>query len=230
VGLVLIGHQPVCFTYVSVTPAMDESGFAKINLHPADWRDPDDRARYLDALRPEVIAGDPISFAELLRLPVQARPRAMLCTSMALAPALRGALEERFGCPVLDLYSMNEAGPVAVLDERAGGHVLLQPRMFVEVLDADGQPAPAGERGEVTLTGGFNFCLPLLRYRTGDHAASGSTAASPCSSASRGDARCASAPAAARGSTTSRSRTRCGRSRSCSSRSTRRRTARSACA
>jgi phenylacetate-CoA ligase len=27
-----------------------------------------------------------------------------------------------------------------------------------------------GERGEVTLTGGFNFCLPLLRYRTGDQA------------------------------------------------------------
>jgi hypothetical protein len=26
------------------------------------------------------------------------------------------------------------------------------------------------ERGEVTLTGGFNFCLPLLRYRTGDYA------------------------------------------------------------
>jgi phenylacetate-CoA ligase len=171
VGVVLIGHQPVCFTYASVTPTMDESGFAKINLHPADWRDPDDRATYLDALAPEVIAGDPISFAELLRLPVRARPRAMLSTSMALAPALRGALEDRFGCPVLDLYSLNEAGPVAVLDDRAGGHVLLQPRMFVEVLDAGGRPVPAGERGEVTLTGGFNFCLPLLRYRTGDHAA-----------------------------------------------------------
>jgi phenylacetate-coenzyme A ligase PaaK-like adenylate-forming protein len=26
-----------------------------------------------------------------------------------------------------------------------------------------------GERGEVTPTGGFNFCLPLLRYRTGDY-------------------------------------------------------------
>ncbi|MBL8270418.1 MAG: hypothetical protein JNL55_28720, partial [Steroidobacter sp.] len=32
------------------------------------------------------------------------------------------------------------------------------------------QPVAAGQRGEVTLTGGFNFCLPLLRYRTGDHA------------------------------------------------------------
>ena len=24
--------------------------------------------------------------------------------------------------------------------------------------------------GEITVTGGFNFCLPLLRYRTGDYA------------------------------------------------------------
>jgi phenylacetate-CoA ligase len=89
---------------------------------------------------------------------------------MALAAGLRHALETRFGCPVLDLYSMNEAGPVAVYDPRCGGHVLLQPGLYVELLDAHGRPVPAGARGEITLTGGFNHCLPLLRYRTGDHA------------------------------------------------------------
>jgi phenylacetate-CoA ligase len=170
VGNVLIGHQRHCFTYVSVTPTMDESGLAKINLHPSDWRDPDDRVRYLDALAPEVIAGDPISFAELVRLTLHHRPRAILSTSMALAVALRTALEDRFGCPVLDLYSLNEAGPVAVYDGEAGGHVLLQHRMYVEILDTDGNPVASGGRGEITLSGGFNFCLPLLRYRTGDHA------------------------------------------------------------
>ena len=100
-----------------------------------------------------------------------AKPRAMLSTAMALLPAMRQRLETRFECPVLDLYSMNEAGPVGVADTTAGGHVLLQNRLFVEILNADGRPLPPGERGEVTLTGGFNFCLPLLRYRTGDHAA-----------------------------------------------------------
>lgn len=170
VGVVLLGHQRRCFTYVSVTPTMNESGLAKINLYPDDWRDPADRARYLDALAPEVISGDPISFAELLRLPVRVRPRAILSTSMALSPALADALAERFGCPVLDTYSMNEAGPVAVFDANAGGHVLLQHRMYVEVLGDDDRPVPPGARGEVTLSGGFNFCLPLLRYRTGDYA------------------------------------------------------------
>lgn len=170
VGVVLVGYQRKCFTYVSVTPTMDDSGLAKINLHPDDWRDPGDRAKYLDALATEVYTGDPISFAELAKLPLQTRPRALLSTSMALLPSLCRRLEEHFGCPVLDLYSLNEAGPVAVADAAAGGHVLLQHAMYVEILDGAGQPLAAGQRGEVTLTGGFNFCLPLLRYRTGDYA------------------------------------------------------------
>lgn len=170
VGVVLLGHQRRCFTYVSVTPTMGESGLAKINLHPDDWRHPDDRARYLDALAPEIIAGDPVSFAEYLKLPVTARPRALMSVSMMLSPGLREQLERRFGCPVLDIYSLNEVGPVGVFDAAAGGHVLLQERLFVEILDSIGQPVAPGGIGEITVTGGFNFCLPLLRYRTGDYA------------------------------------------------------------
>jgi len=169
-GVVLVGYQEKCFTYVSVTPTMDESGLAKLNLHPADWRDPADRAAYLDALNPEVYTGDPLSFAELMKLPLKTRPRVMISTSMALSPGLQENLQHHFQCPVLDLYSMNEAGPIAVADPAVGGHVLLQPDLYVEILDPQGQRVAPGERGEVTLTGGFNFCLPLLRYRTGDYA------------------------------------------------------------
>ncbi|TWI66488.1 phenylacetate-CoA ligase [Pseudoduganella lurida] len=170
VGVILLGFQQRCFTYVSVTPTMGESGLAKLNLHPVDWRDPEHRARYLDAMAPEVISGDPLSFAELLRLPMTWRPRALLSVSMQLLPGLRRELETRFDCPVLDLYSMNEVGPVGVFDAQCGGHVLLQPELYVEILHRDGKPVPLGERGEVTVSGGFNTCLPLLRYRTGDFA------------------------------------------------------------
>jgi len=171
VGVMLLGMQRKCFTYISVTPTMGESGLAKINLHPDDWRDPADRTRYLDAMRPEVIAGDPISFAELLTLPLQHRPVALLSVSMALSRALRDALAARFDCAVLDVYSMNEAGPLGVYDAGLGGHLLLQPGMYVEILDARGREVPVGQIGEITLTGGFNFYLPLLRYRTGDYGA-----------------------------------------------------------
>lgn len=171
VGVVLLGWQKKCFTYVSVTPSMDESGLAKINLHPEDWNTPEDRKLYLEALAPEVIAGDPLSFSALLEIQPECRPRALFSTSMALLPGLKQRLEERFGCPVLDFYSMNETGPIAVADRVAGGHVLLQHRLYIEILDPVGNNLPPGKRGEVTLTGGFNFCLPLIRYRTGDQAA-----------------------------------------------------------
>lgn len=168
VALVLVCFQRRTYTYASVSAFLGGAGFAKINLNPADWRDPDDRARFLDECRPEVLSGDPLSFAELARLPMQHRPKALVSTAMQLLPGLRQELEERFGCPVIDLYAMNEAGPIAA--GTPAGHALLQPRLYVEVLDEDGQPCAPGERGEITLTGGFNPFLPLLRYRTGDFA------------------------------------------------------------
>lgn len=171
VGVVLVGVQRRCFTYTSVNPTMGESGLVKLNLDPGDWRHPDDRRRYLEALAPELVTGDPLSLAALAELGPAIRPAAMLSTSMASSPAQRERLSAQFGCPVVDVYSMNEAGPIAASRPDRPGHELLQPDLLVEILDARGQRLPLGERGEVTLTGGFNPYLPLVRYRTGDHAA-----------------------------------------------------------
>ena len=172
VSLLLVCWQRRTFTYASVSAYLDGAGFAKVNLFPEDWRDPDDRARYLEACQPEVITGDPLAFAELRRLPLRWRPKAMISTAMQLLPTLRAELEAHFGCPVLDLYAMNECGPLAVDGTFGGisGHGLLQHRLYVEILDDEGQVCPPGARGEVVLTGGFNPFLPLLRYRTGDYA------------------------------------------------------------
>jgi len=168
IGVILLGFQARCFTYVSVTPQMDESGLAKINLHLNDWRNPEDRSAYLEAMAPEVITGDPISFEALLSLPVSLSPKALISVAMMLPKGLSAALEARFNCPVLDIYSMNEVGPIAVFDPSIAGHILLQDRLYVETLNEKNEPVADGKRGEITVTGGFNFCLPLLRYKTGD--------------------------------------------------------------
>ncbi len=184
VGCVLVGYQRKAYTYPSVTPHQDEAGHLKLNLHPDDWRHPDDRGRFLDDCNPELYTGDPIAFAELMRLPLKTRPRALISTAMRLTPGLRQQLEAHFACPVLDVYSMNESGPIAVAsdfrsakDRRDFGsltsHALLQHRLYVEILDPEGNSCPPGGRGEITLTGGLNFFLPLLRYRTNDYASLG---------------------------------------------------------
>lgn len=160
VGVILLGYQKKCFTYVSVTPQMNESGLAKINLHPNDWNDPKHRAEYLDAMVPEIIAGDPISLAELVKLPMMHRPKAMLSVAMMLTAGLRDQLERKFDCPVLDIYSMNEVGPIGVFDPEIKAHVLLQDRLIVETLDPEGFAVAPGERGRLRSQAALIFaCL-----------------------------------------------------------------------
>ncbi len=168
VSIILVCFQKSTYTYASISPVLNQAGLVKINLNPADWRDISHMAKFLDACDPEIYTGDPISFAELSRLPLQTRPKAIVSTAMTLLPGRRHRLEQHFGCPVIDIYSMNETGPIAVWLREA--HVVLQKRLYIEVLDRDGFSCPSGVHGEVTVTGGFNPFLPLLKYRTGDWA------------------------------------------------------------
>jgi phenylacetate-CoA ligase len=169
VSLVNVYQQPVAYQFASVSTYLDEAGHLKINLYPAGWSTPDDRVSFLDDCDPELYTGNPISLAALAELPLSTRPRAILSGAMALGDGLRRRLADRFGCPVVDLYGITECGLIAW---REGGvHRLLPRRLFVEILDPAGNRCPDGVFGEIAVTCGENPVLPLLRYRTGDHAA-----------------------------------------------------------
>ncbi|MBI2212271.1 MAG: hypothetical protein HYU52_01380 [Acidobacteria bacterium] len=88
---------------------------------------------------------------------------------MTVTGSLRARLESRFACPVVDIYSTCESGPIALA--RGETYELLPDDLYVEILDAGGDHCAPGVIGEITLTGGRNPFLPLLRYRTGDFAA-----------------------------------------------------------
>lgn len=148
---------------------------AQVSLRPHGWHDPDHAAAFLARHDPRCITGDPVAFADLLRLAPDLHPRLLVSTAATLAEGLRIQLQEAFGAPVLDLYSTTETGPIAGGLHLPGGPTppglrLLQPRLFVEVLDAEGHRLPEGARGEVVVTGGMNPALPLVRHGTGDHA------------------------------------------------------------
>jgi phenylacetate-CoA ligase len=49
---------------------------------------------------------------------------------------------------------------------------------IVEIVRADGSPAPAGEQGDVLVTSLHNTATPLIRYRVGDEAIA--PAETPC--------------------------------------------------
>ncbi|MBB4912458.1 AMP-binding protein [Actinophytocola algeriensis] len=178
VSLVNVYDQPVAYQFASVSSYLDGAGVVKVNLHESGWRTPDDRVAFLDACAPELYTGNPISLAKLAELPLTTRPAAVLSGAMALGEGLRSTLAARFDCPVVDLYGITEAGLVAWRPDN-GPHRLLPRRLHVEILSPAGEPCPPGERGEITVTCGENPLLPLLRYRTGDHAALSFVAGEP---------------------------------------------------
>lgn len=157
------------YTTAIVVSYLDEAGCVRVNLRDEDWRRPADRGEYLARWRAPVLLSDPQAFVGLLSRGLAAPPDVMISSVMHLSDGLAAALTREFGCPVLDVYALTEAGIVSVKTER--GHVVLPPDLHVEVLDEHDQPCRPGERGEVTLTGGRNPFAPLLRYRTGDYAA-----------------------------------------------------------
>jgi phenylacetate-CoA ligase len=173
VSLMQVGAQVQTYTFASVSSYLDGAGYAKINLNPADWTTSEDRTRFIDDCTPEIITSDPFALEQLAALPMHARPKGILSSATLLLPALQDRLQRHFGCPVIDIYSMNETGPIAFArgGSDADEHEILPHNLFVEILDSLGRPVPPGERGEIVVTGGINPFLPLVRYRTGDFGA-----------------------------------------------------------
>jgi phenylacetate-CoA ligase len=161
-------HQDA-YTTAIVVACLDEAGCIRVNLQADTWRSPADRRAFLDRWAAPVLLGDPLALAALEQVGIEHHPQAMLSCIMSLSDALAETLSARYGCPVLDLYALTEAGIVAVRTPQ--GHRILPHDLYVEILDEHDEPCPPGIRGEVVLTGGRNPFCPLLRYRTGDFAA-----------------------------------------------------------
>ena len=170
-ALAVLYCQRATLTYPSLSHYLEGAATLKLNLHPGAWRDPEHRGAYLEELCPAVITASPGALSALLECCPQLRPQAILSSAQALSEGLAERLKEVFHCPVIDVYSLTEAKFIAA--KESGGHDchrLISPDLYLEILDPLGRPVDQGERGEITVSGGRNRYLPLLRYRTGDYA------------------------------------------------------------
>lgn len=90
--------------------------------------------------------------------------------SETLNPQVRSLCREQWGVEVIDGYSAQETGLLA-LQCPDHDHLHIQAEsILLEVLDAAGRPCKAGEIGRVVVTPLHNFAMPLIRYEIGDHA------------------------------------------------------------
>jgi phenylacetate-coenzyme A ligase PaaK-like adenylate-forming protein len=90
--------------------------------------------------------------------------------SEALPPDLRDLCRRAWGARVVDAYSAEEAGYIALqCPDHEHYHVQAE-TILVEVLDEAGRACGPGEVGRVVVTPLHNFATPLVRYELGDYA------------------------------------------------------------
>ncbi|WP_345800375.1 phenylacetate--CoA ligase PaaK [Microbacterium sp. AZCO] len=84
---------------------------------------------------------------------------------------MRGELERRLDVDAVDIYGLSEVmGPGVgneCVETKDGPH-LWEDHFLPEIIGADGEPLPDGERGELVFTSLTKEAFPVLRYRTRD--------------------------------------------------------------
>lgn len=140
-------------------------------LQLSESTEPAELSAQLRHLRPAWISGQAhvlLALGEHLRGAV--RPRHVTTYGISIDDAARGELTEMFGVRPLDIYGCSETGGIAYQCRAGDLYHLHHDAVLLEVVDDSGQPATAGQLGEVVLTGLFNPLLPMIRYRIGDSA------------------------------------------------------------
>jgi phenylacetate-CoA ligase len=98
------------------------------------------------------------------------RLREVLTFGEVLEPECRAACQRAFGVRVVDMYSSQEVGYIALqCPEQAHYHIQSE-NVLVEVLDNAGRACGPGQIGKVVITTLHNFAMPLVRYDIEDYA------------------------------------------------------------
>ncbi|MEW6735068.1 MAG: hypothetical protein AB1489_27505 [Acidobacteriota bacterium] len=106
-------------------------------------------------------------FAQREKLAVRAQ-RAILTSAGTLYPFMREKIETVFQCKVFNRYGSREVSLIGgQCEEFVGLHVPPWGN-YVEIVDENGKPLPAGVEGNILITSLTNFAMPLLRYQIGD--------------------------------------------------------------
>jgi phenylacetate-CoA ligase len=132
----------------------------------------------LGAMRPEVIVAYTNPLYELARSLEERRvrpfsPKSIVVGAEKLLHFQRELIERVFGAPVFETYGSREFMLIGAECDGYEGLHLTNEHLLVELLDDNGQPAAAGEEGDVVITDFHNYGMPFIRYVTGDRAVAG---------------------------------------------------------
>jgi len=104
--------------------------------------------------------------------------RGVSTLSEALGPNLRDTVRKAWDVELQDMYSIQEAGYLALQCPQHEHYHVQAENVLLEILNDKGQECKPGEVGRVVITTLHNFATPLVRYEVGDYAEVG--APCPC--------------------------------------------------
>jgi len=97
-------------------------------------------------------------------------PALVQTTGSVVTEDLRETVRIGLGAKVVDRYSCEETGYIAVQCPKYDHFHVMSPVNYVEIVDDKGAPCPVGVPGRVLLTSMHSYAMPLLRYEIGDMA------------------------------------------------------------
>jgi phenylacetate-CoA ligase len=136
------------------------------------------QVQLINDLRPEIIMVTPTYMLTLLDEferqgldPAASSLRVGIFGAEPWTEAMRAEIEARAGIDAVDIYGLSEVIGPGVAQEsvtsKDGLHVW-EDHFYPEIVSADGEVLPPGERGELVFTTLTKEGMPVIRYRTRD--------------------------------------------------------------
>lgn len=170
IAVIGVGQKP--FSADSWGQLYDAMGLkGRSEVRPAESATLEQHLDWLLSLRPAYLKCSPNLAAELaqcaldrgVRLPL----RHIISQWERIAPRHRQLCQQAFGAHIVDRYSCEEAGWLALECPHHSLHVT-SASVLLEIVDDNNQPCPPGVLGRVLITPLQSFVMPLLRYELGD--------------------------------------------------------------
>ena len=141
----------------------------------------DDQLDWLLRVKPDYLLTYPSNLRALLqRIAARGVRPEGICQvrtmSEALAADLPELCEEVLGAPIVDAYTAEEVGYIALQCPEYRCYHVQSENVLVEVVDDEGNACGVGETGRVLVSSLNNYATPLVRYEIGDCA----TVGAPC--------------------------------------------------
>lgn len=145
--------------------------FGKSEVRAAESGTLDDHLDWLADLKPSYLKCSPVLAMELARHAIEQQRQITLEQVIShwerIAPAHQYWVKRAFNAPIINRYSCEELGWLAISCPHQQLHVC-SPNVLLEIVDDNNLPSPPGQPGRVLVTALQSFAMPLIRYELGD--------------------------------------------------------------